>query len=322
MSQPPVVNHPYLPSACLFPVPLRPVSRSTRLASTLSSSVLIHGSVLLFGYLVWLPANHFSFPAPRPVDPANLSHPLSGLINNVLYVIILSAALDLVGSSLPKAIVLLADVVPSFLTKLVAPHFVHLISYRMRILILVALSFIGMQLVAWADSLPERLFGVVLASVSSGLGELSFLSMTHFYGPFAVPFWSSGTGGAGLVGAGLYVFATTWIGFSVRGSLMAFGFLPAIMLVAFFGILPLGPLRGGNGYEPLRDGDEVVDPDLEDDGAAGRLLAPLGRSPSGHTFPAVSVSYTAGEKTFASQVDVAWRGFRANFRKIQHLFLP
>ena len=278
--------------------------------------------MLLFGYLVWLPANHFSFPAPRPVDPANLSHPLLGLINNVLYVIILSAALDLVGSSLPKAIVLLADVVPSFLTKLVAPHFVHLISYRMRILILVALSFIGMQLVAWADSLPERLFGVVLASVSSGLGELSFLSMTHFYGPFAVPFWSSGTGGAGLVGAGLYVFATTWIGFSVRGSLMAFGFLPAIMLVAFFGILPLGPLRGGNGYEPLRDGDEVVDPDLEDDGAAGRLLAPLGRSPSGHTFPAVSVSYTAGEKTFASQVDVAWRGFRANFRKIQHLFLP
>ncbi|PWW71592.1 CLN3-domain-containing protein, partial [Tuber magnatum] len=73
---------------------------------------------------------------------------LFGLINNVLYVIILSAALDLVGPALPKAIVLLADVVPSFLTKLVAPYFVHLISYRTRILIMVALSFTGMQLVA------------------------------------------------------------------------------------------------------------------------------------------------------------------------------
>ena len=284
--------------------------------------MLTHESVLLFGYLVWPPANHFSLLTPRLIDPTNLSDPLSGLINNVLYVIILSAALDLVGSTLPKAIVLLADALPSFLTKLAAPYFVHLISYRMRILILVALSFIGMQLVAWADTLPARLFGVVLASVSSGLGELSFLSMTHFYGAFALPFWSSGTGGAGLVGAGLYVFATSWTGFSARGSLMVFGFLPAIMLVAFFGILPLGPLRGGNGYEPLRDGDEIIDPDLEDDGATGGLLAPSGRSASGHAFPAVSVGYAAGEKTFAGQVDVAWRGFRANFRRIRHLFFP
>ncbi|CAZ82591.1 unnamed protein product [Tuber melanosporum] len=247
---------------------------------------------------------------------------LFGLINNVLYVIILSAALDLVGPTLPKAIVLLADVVPSFLTKLIAPYFVHLIPYRMRILILVALSFTGMQLVAWPDSLPVRLFGVVLASVSSGLGELSFLSMTHYYGAFAVPFWSSGTGGAGLIGAGLYVFATSWIGFSVGGSLMVFGLLPTIMLIAFFGILPLAPLRGGNGYEPLRDGDEIIDPDLEGDGATSGLLASSGCPASGHTFPAVNVSYSAGEKTFAGQVDVAWRGFRANFRRTRRLFLP
>ncbi|RPB00962.1 batten's disease protein Cln3 [Choiromyces venosus 120613-1] len=247
---------------------------------------------------------------------------LFGLINNVLYVIILSAALDLVGPTLPKAIVLLADVVPSFCTKLIAPYFVHLIPYRVRIMILVALSFVGMQLVAWADTLPERLFGVVLASISSGLGELSFLGMTHFYGAFAVPFWSSGTGGAGLIGAGLYVFATSWIRFTVRGSLMVFGFLPAILLIAFFGILPLGPLRGGDGYKPLRNGDEIIDPDLEDDGAASGLLASSVRPASGHTFPAVSVSYGASEKTFVSQIDAAWRGVRASLKKTQHLFIP
>ena len=38
-----------------------------------------------------------------------------GLLNNILYVIILSAAIDLVGPSTPKAIVLLADIIPSFL---------------------------------------------------------------------------------------------------------------------------------------------------------------------------------------------------------------
>ncbi|RAL65326.1 hypothetical protein DID88_000894 [Monilinia fructigena] len=50
---------------------------------------------------------------------------LFGLINNVLYVIILSAALDLVGPSIPKSVVLLADVLPSFVTKLIAPYFIH-----------------------------------------------------------------------------------------------------------------------------------------------------------------------------------------------------
>jgi battenin len=115
-------------------------------------------------------------------------------------VIILSAALDLVGPTLPKAIVLLADVVPSFATKLLAPYFIHRMPYRIRILILVGLSFVGMQVVASQENLTVRLMGVVLASVSSGLGELSFLGMTHFYGPFAVVFWSSGTGAAGLLG--------------------------------------------------------------------------------------------------------------------------
>ena len=44
-----------------------------------------------------------------------------GLLNNILYVIILSAAIDLVGPSTPKAIVLLADIIPSFSFKVAAP---------------------------------------------------------------------------------------------------------------------------------------------------------------------------------------------------------
>jgi battenin len=193
----------------------------------------------------------------------------------VLYVIILSAALDLVGPDLPKAIVLLADVAPSLFMKMVAPYFIHVIPYRIRILALVALSFIGMQLVAWQEELPARLFGVVVASISSGLGELSFLGMTHFYGQFALPFWGSGTGAAGLLGAAMYVCATTWIGMSVRSSLMTFGFLPVVMLIAFFGVLPQGPLNGKTkGYE------EIVEREVEDDEPAdeeeGSLLGAPG----------------------------------------------
>ena len=185
---------------------------------------------------------------------------LFGLLNNLLYVIILSAALDLVGPTLPKAIVLLADVVPSFATKLAAPYFVHRLPYRVRVPLLVALSVAGMQLVAWQPALPARLAGVVLASVSSGLGELSFLGLSHFYPDTALVFWGSGTGAAGLVGAGLYVLATSWAGWGVRASLMAFGFLPLLMLAAFFWVLP-APAPARAGYAAVAGEDADADDD-------------------------------------------------------------
>lgn len=169
---------------------------------------------------------------------------VAGLINNVLYVIILSAALDLVGPDVPKGIVLLADVVPSFLAKLTAPYFIHRVPYAFRVIIFVALSTFGMGLVAatpgYADggTITTKMFGIVLASLSSGIGELSFLGLTHFYGTWSLAAWSSGTGAAGLVGAGLYSLLTTAMSLHVRTALMASAFLPAVMVVAFFGLLP------------------------------------------------------------------------------------
>ncbi|KAK9370112.1 batten's disease protein Cln3 [Lipomyces kononenkoae] len=161
-----------------------------------------------------------------------------GLINNVLYVIILSAALDLVGANVPKATVLLADVMPSFFVKLTAPFYIHRIRYRVRIYILVALSLFGMQCVALTSSISARLFGVVLASASSGLGELTFLQLTHFYSPLSMAAFSSGTGGAGLAGSFLYLVATTWLRLSVRGTIFASSLLPLLFFVAFFWIMP------------------------------------------------------------------------------------
>ncbi|KAL2134159.1 hypothetical protein VTI74DRAFT_858 [Chaetomium olivicolor] len=206
---------------------------------------------------------------------------LFGLINNVLYVLLLSAAQDLVGTTVPKGVVLLADVMPSFLTKLVAPYFIHRVPYSVRILVFVGLSSAGMVLVAFAPrdgSVGVKLFGVVLASLSSGGGELSFLGLTHYYGHMSLAAWGSGTGGAGLMGAGLYVLLTGWIGLGVKGSLLVGALLPGIMLVAFFGVLPRGPLKGRKGeYEELREEEEAREEEGFEDvptGAAASLLAP------------------------------------------------
>jgi battenin len=167
-------------------------------------------------------------------------------------VVILSAALDLVGPNVPKGVVLLADVIPSFGLKLVAPYFIHVVPYPVRILIFVVLSAVGMLLIAltpgYTDggTITTKMAGVVLASLSSGGGELSFLGLVHYYGPFSLAAWGSGTGGAGLIGAGAYALATTTLGLSVRTTLLTSACLPAVMLLSFFLILPLGPLRSSS----------------------------------------------------------------------------
>ncbi|KAJ5407730.1 hypothetical protein N7509_001613 [Penicillium cosmopolitanum] len=121
--------------------------------------------------------------------------PRPRLVNNVLYVILLSAALDLVGPDIPKGLVLLADIIPSFATKLIAPYFIHLVPYSTRVLIFVFLSVVGMLIVAMSPSytdggtIASKVAGIILASLSAGGGELSFVGLTHFYGPFSLAAW-------------------------------------------------------------------------------------------------------------------------------------
>lgn len=155
-----------------------------------------------------------------------------GLVNNVLYVVILSAAADIVGPSLPKSLVLLVDILPSFIVKLVAPFFIHRLRYGHRIMSLIAFSCLGMLLVSYG-SLPVCLVGIALASVSSGFGEVTFLQLTHYYQEIALNGWSSGTGGAGLFGSGIYMLFTSILKIPVTVSLLSFSVLPLGFLLYF-----------------------------------------------------------------------------------------
>ncbi|KAL7948350.1 Batten's disease protein Cln3 [Trichoderma barbatum] len=101
---------------------------------------------------------------------------LFGFINAILYAAILSAALDLVGSNIPKG------------------------PYWMRIPAFALLSICGMFLIAFTgestdwSSIIFKMTGIALASVSSGGGDLSFLALTNYYGHPGLAAWSSGTG--------------------------------------------------------------------------------------------------------------------------------
>lgn len=181
---------------------------------------------------------------------------LFGILNNILYVVILSAAIDLVGASTPKAIVLLADIIPSLSVKILAPFFIHMISYQLRIWLLVILSSSGMVIVSLTSQEAKlvKVFGIALASLSSGLGEVSFLQLTHYYHEkSSIGGFSSGTGGAGLLGSFLFMLLTNIIGMKTWMALLCFAVAPVGFLFCFYFILP-SPSRGYR-YETIPNND-------------------------------------------------------------------
>ncbi|KAJ7216500.1 batten's disease protein Cln3 [Mycena pura] len=166
---------------------------------------------------------------------------LFGLINNVLYVIILSAALDLVPPSTPKGIIAFCNIAPALAAKVGWPYILKgRIRYTKRIIGCCMLSAFGMLIVAFFDSLFMRLLGIGLASFSSGLGELTFLQLSTTYSPpsvagHSVGYFSSGTGAAGLVGAFLW-----WEvrGFGVRLGVGMSSLMPFIIPLTYVYLLP------------------------------------------------------------------------------------
>lgn len=271
----------------------------------------------------------------------------TGFINNIFYVIILSAALDLVGPSIPKATVLLASIIPGLATKVVVPYIIHLVPYSLRIIIFVVLSTCGMLVVALspsgadARSVTAKIAGIVLANISSGAGEVNFLALTHFYGTQSLAAWGSGTGGAGLIGAGAYVklmgrtldlsetlanpstllfryaLATNTLGFSVQATLLASAVVPLGMILSFFALLPLGPLRAARrseiAYTAVTADEEEEEEEAADDGTGERagLLDQHGAHP-------VTPAY-ADQKSWVKRT---WSDLKAKLLRARTLVVP
>ena len=79
------------------------------------------------------------------------------------------------------------------------------------------------------------LFGVVNASISSGFGEIMFLSMTAWYHKSTISAWASGTGAAGVFGAVVYAALKTSL--SPKTTLLIQLFIPVVMLLTYIFLL-------------------------------------------------------------------------------------
>uniref|UniRef100_A0A8C8I4U6 Battenin n=1 Tax=Oncorhynchus tshawytscha TaxID=74940 RepID=A0A8C8I4U6_ONCTS len=191
---------------------------------------------------------------------------LLGLCNNFAYVVMLSAAhdilkqqgshnsttptpstvaLDVEGgkrsrydcSPVSTAAVLLADILPTLMIKFSAPFFIHNLPYGFRVLVCVATAIASFLVVSLSSTMWISVLGVIFASVSAGLGELSFLSLTVFFSRDVLGGWGSGTGGAGVAGALLYS-GLTQAGLSPRNTLLIMLVIPVAMVYFFLLVFP------------------------------------------------------------------------------------
>jgi battenin len=138
-----------------------------------------------------------------------ISYWFLGLCNNFAYVVMLSAAHDILEkknstdqngtkyqflvdtnktnkydcNDISTGAILLADILPGIMIKLVAPFFVHKIKYSHRVFFVVIVNICSYLLVSLSPSENKILIfiGVCCASVSSSFGEITFLSLSTLY---------------------------------------------------------------------------------------------------------------------------------------------
>jgi len=167
-----------------------------------------------------------------------------GLTNNFAYVVMLSAAFDILGGKLGSGktdmtkgyscnphstgVILLADILPTLAIKWTAPFYMQSLNYHFKVILVVLFALGSFLMVALCKSVALAIIGVVFASISSGFGELTFLSLTSYFHSTVISSWSSGTGAAGVSGAFAYAGLTS-IGVSPKQSILLMLVVPVLM---------------------------------------------------------------------------------------------
>lgn len=188
-----------------------------------------------------------------------ISYWIFGMCNNYGYVIMLSAAHDIIKSldsnanvsavaeqtpsshenericqAISVGAILLADIIPALAINLLSsflPFYMNV-----RVFVICFAQFAGYILVAFAQNGSMAITGVALTSFSSGLGEVSFLAYSSKYHKNVISTWSSGTGGAGIFGSFSYA-ALISLGLSPVNTILLMSTVPLLEAITFWGLL-------------------------------------------------------------------------------------
>ena len=188
---------------------------------------------------------------------------LLGLCNNFAYVIMLSAARDILSTqneknskensstttivesknvtniydcnTLSTGTILLADIIPGFITRLIFPFIMHKIPYSLRVFFVILSNIACFLICALTPAHLEWLIfiGVGFASIASAFGEITFLALTTLYSKkLSITGWASGTGGAGFIGSFGYAMLTS-LGLTPSTTILIMLVIPVIMCISY-----------------------------------------------------------------------------------------
>lgn len=173
-----------------------------------------------------------------------LAFTILGLANNFSYIVMLSAAEDLIIRStnsyekdtgelrfcneLSTSAILLADIAPALILQFSYPFLLVDVRPIFKVLATVLLAAGGFIITGLSDNIILVFVGVVSASISSGLGESTILSDTSVYGFDSLAGWSIGTGAAGICGSSAYAILTI--------------FFPEKTIMLIMTVVPIGML--------------------------------------------------------------------------------
>ncbi|KAK0162235.1 hypothetical protein PV327_008587 [Microctonus hyperodae] len=136
-------------------------------------------------------------------------------------------------NELSTGAILLADIVPSLIVKFTVPFLPFYINFRMAACVITQI--VGFLCVSYSNIQWLTIVGVALTSFSSGLGEVTLMSHCHKYHRENIVAWSSGTGGAGIIGSFSYAGLRTIV--STDQTLLIMLVVPILEAIAFWIII-------------------------------------------------------------------------------------
>lgn len=147
--------------------------------------------------------------------------------------VVISASQDiLAGTYIPTSTILASHVATMVIVTSFLPWCMEKIPYFSRTLIVFAAMACGTLVLITVKSVYVKIIGVSLNALAHGLGEISFLALSAFYGKFSVTSFAAGSGAGILVGPIYYTAMTSWGCVSPQLTLAIIS--PATLLILFF----------------------------------------------------------------------------------------
>lgn len=147
--------------------------------------------------------------------------------------VVVSGSQDILGGTyIPTTSILASHVATMVIVTSFLPWYMQRIPYYWRTLIVFIAMACGTLLLITVHSVYVKIIGVSLNALAHGLGEISFLALSAFYGRFSITSFAAGSGAGILLGPIYYTGMTTWACISPQITLIIIS--PATLLILVF----------------------------------------------------------------------------------------